>query len=107
MATEHFEPMTKHTITSRDIFRRELERVRRQGFATCQEEMEIGTTSVAVPIVGPKKNWFAAIGMSGSSSRMNVDFMPVALNALNDAAAAISASMFKVNTDERVRALPQ
>jgi DNA-binding IclR family transcriptional regulator len=44
-------PMTSKTITSREQFLRELEEVRRQGYALCREEMSLGLNALAVPLL--------------------------------------------------------
>jgi DNA-binding IclR family transcriptional regulator len=43
--------MTSKTITSREQFLRELEEVRRQGYALCREEMSLGLNALAVPLL--------------------------------------------------------
>jgi IclR family KDG regulon transcriptional repressor len=64
-----FAQMTKNTITSASALRKELERVQKAGFATDQEEMEIGICCVAAPIQGTNGT-SAAVSISGPSVRL-------------------------------------
>ncbi|MEP9414042.1 IclR family transcriptional regulator [Gordonia sp. VNQ95] len=43
--------ITPHTITSADVLRRQLETIRRDGYATTSEEMSPGACSLAVPVM--------------------------------------------------------
>ena len=43
--------VTPYTITNPATFRRQLARVRIEGYATTSEEMSLGASSVAVPIM--------------------------------------------------------
>jgi DNA-binding IclR family transcriptional regulator len=45
------EPKTENTITDPEELRRELERIRNQGYATSDEESVVGMRAVAAPIV--------------------------------------------------------
>lgn len=44
--------LTEHSLTDRSLLEQELERIRKRGFATSDEESEEGVVSVAVPIRG-------------------------------------------------------
>lgn len=46
----HIVPLTHHTIGSREALARELDTVKRQGFAVNDEELSVGLRSVATPI---------------------------------------------------------
>lgn len=61
-----FENLTRETaysITVPGLLHRQLERVRREGFATTSEEMTLGACSVAVPIRGVTGAVEAALGI--------------------------------------------
>lgn len=54
---------TTYTITSPPMLQRQLQRVRRVGYATTIEEMTLGACSVAVPVAGPDGRTVAALGL--------------------------------------------
>ncbi len=56
---------TRNTITSKTRLLRELERVRRQGYATAEEEMA-GIRAVAAPIYGAGNVVSAGVSLNGS-----------------------------------------
>lgn len=61
---------TEHTITTPDSLLKQLELVRRRGFATDDGEQELGVRCVAVPISGLP--FRAALSVSGPDSRVTV-----------------------------------
>lgn len=64
---------TSHTITETNIFLRELERVRAQGYAIDDEEQEEGVRCVAVPVRGGSGQVIASLSVSGPSARLGDD----------------------------------
>ncbi|WP_067567420.1 IclR family transcriptional regulator [Nocardia acidivorans] len=58
------------TITDLPTLRTQLERVRRQGWAACEEELEIGLNAVAAPIRDSDGRIIAALSVSGPSYRL-------------------------------------
>jgi IclR family pca regulon transcriptional regulator len=65
--------LTPRTRTAlRDIVQ-EIDRARQQGYAICDEELEIGLRSVAVPIRTGRGELIAALSLSVSTSRMSRD----------------------------------
>jgi len=55
------QPITPHSLTSREQIRAELEIVHRQGYAIVDQEMEIGIRSLAVPVLDRNNVPVAAI----------------------------------------------
>lgn len=55
--------LTPYTITSPAVLVAQLERVRREGYATTGEEMTLGACSVAVPVRAPDGDVVAALGL--------------------------------------------
>lgn len=67
--------LTPHTRTGlREIFQ-EIEHVRAHGYAICDEELEIGLRSVAVPVRTGRGELIAALSLSMKTSRMGRDEM--------------------------------
>lgn len=85
--------LTPRTLTAlRDIVQ-EIDRARQQGYAICDEELEIGLRSVAVPIRTGRGELIAALSLSVSTSRMSrddvVDKLPPELETARRAFAAL------------------
>ena len=79
--------VTPYTIVAPGTLARQLERVRRDGFATTQEEMTLGACSVAVPVQGAGGDVAAALGVVVPSLRRDRDRLVAALSV---AAAGIA-----------------
>ena len=62
--------LTENTITSPEDLRKELEAVRRNGYALDREETETGICCVAAPVFGADGRVVAAISVSGPSPRL-------------------------------------
>ena len=62
--------LTRRTNTSVDALRRELERVKAEGFAMDLEECEEGASCLAVPVLNAQCRVEAALSVSGPSVRM-------------------------------------
>jgi IclR family KDG regulon transcriptional repressor len=73
---------TKHTITELDLVMIELERVRRRGYATDQEESTIGLRCVAMPILDRDGRTIAAMSVSIPTPRWSRDIATNAREAL-------------------------
>ncbi|MHB1407109.1 MAG: IclR family transcriptional regulator [Desulfitobacteriaceae bacterium] len=71
---EHLPPVLKrvtpNTITGVDDLEKEVERIRRSGYAEDNEEIEQGLRCVAVPIWDQDNNVIAAISVSGPTVRV-------------------------------------
>lgn len=61
---------TDRTITDADRLNAELDRVRRLGYATDDEELSVGIRCVAVPIRNSRGSYEYALGASGAAGRM-------------------------------------
>lgn len=62
--------LTPNTVTDPTELRRELDRIRRNGYAVVRDELEIGLTAVAVP-VREDGEVVAAVSVSGSTARFD------------------------------------
>lgn len=67
-----FEGLTSHTITSREALVKELERVRAQGWAMVDQELENGLRSIAAPI-RHGSSVIAAINVSTTANSHTVE----------------------------------
>jgi IclR family pca regulon transcriptional regulator len=83
-------PLTEKTMTSPAELRRELEAIRRRGYALVDEELELGLRSIAAPVREASGGVAAAVNLSVQASRYGVaDMKSRLLPPLIEAAAAI------------------
>lgn len=75
VGTTKFEKLTPHTITAAGEFRQVVRRVREQGYALVDQELEEGVRSVAAPIRNGRGNVIAAVNVSGHASRVDIHRM--------------------------------
>ena len=66
-------PLSPRTLTSRDMLRVELAKVRSQGWALVDQELEEGLRSIAAPIRDRSGRTIAAVNLSAHASRMSID----------------------------------
>jgi len=84
-------PHTTRTVISIDKLRLLLRNIRRNGYALCDQEYEVGLRSLAVPVYSPAGRAVATINLSGSAPRMPVYEMQTRfLPHLRNAAAELS-----------------
>lgn len=83
----------QNTITDPKLIEREINQVRRYGYAICDGDMEDGVASIAVPINIDRLGAIFSMGLVGPSSRikpmMNNRILPVLTAEATRAAAAI------------------
>jgi IclR family transcriptional regulator, pca regulon regulatory protein len=73
LATAKLEPITRRTITDPAKLRSTLTRIRSQGFAVVDQELEEGLRSMAVPLHDPSGTVVAAMNVSARASRGSAD----------------------------------
>ncbi|NDL56724.1 IclR family transcriptional regulator domain-containing protein [Phytoactinopolyspora mesophila] len=84
---------TSHTITAPASLRTELDRVRAQGWAYVDQELEEGLRSIAAPIRNSAGHVVAAVNMSSHASRTSMD------SARRDLLPALLATAARIETD--------
>jgi len=84
------EAFTPHTITDPDRLRQELSRIRAQGYAIVQEELEEGLNAAAAPIYDHTAKVTAAISVAGPAYRVTPERFPELVSQLVTAAGQIS-----------------
>jgi IclR family KDG regulon transcriptional repressor len=85
--------MTEFTICDPDVLERELEQVRKDGFATDRQENEIGAYCIGMPIFGPFHEVVGAISISGVIQRMTPDLVTEIVSLLRHHTARISGAL--------------
>jgi IclR family pca regulon transcriptional regulator len=94
LASARLRPLTPHTVTDPGRLRAELLRVRAQGWAIVDQELEEGLRSVAAPVRDADGRVVAAVNMSAHASRGTVDTLrEELLPELLAAAAAIEQDL--------------
>jgi IclR family pca regulon transcriptional regulator len=84
-------PHTTRTVTSIEKLRLLLRNIRRNGYALCDQEYEVGLRSLAVPVLAPNGRCVATLNLSGNAPRlstleMQTRFLPHLRNAANELA---------------------
>ena len=93
-----FEKLTPNTVTDRKRFRSIVRKVRTDGYALVDQELEEGVRSIGAPIHNSRGEVIAAMNVSCHASRVDVDRMVEEFKPrLLEAASEIT---------DRVRSLP-
>lgn len=81
---------TDMTITKKGQLRRELDRVREQGFAVAVDELEVGLTAAAAPIRNAHGDVIASMSVSGPTFRLDENRVAHVVSLLVRAADEVS-----------------
>lgn len=82
-------PHNRNSLSSLPLLERDLERIQRQGWATDNEETEIGVRCVAAPVRDESGRLVAALSLSTPADRMKPQWGPL----VKEAAERISHAM--------------
>lgn len=86
LSTTTMSPWTPHTVTDIGPAVESVNRCRIQGWAECDEELELGVRSIALPISDPADKTRAAISLSVRAERMGMEAFRLAhLPAIEEA----------------------
>ncbi|MEA5155313.1 IclR family transcriptional regulator [Raineyella sp.] len=85
-------PLTRRTTSSFAVLRRQLDRIRADGFAREVEETRLGYMSIAVPVHHGERDVVAALSVTGTVQRLSPAQSRL-IPQLRQAAAAISADL--------------
>lgn len=88
---------TPRTIADRETLLAELREVRLRSWATAEDEMDIGTLGIAVPIFDRSGKVIAALAVGSHKMRRSIeelkrDFLPVLLDAADRISEEVSAA---------------
>ncbi|MEK0162656.1 IclR family transcriptional regulator [Phaeobacter sp. A36a-5a] len=84
---------TDKTRTDPEQITRELQQVRRHGYATCDGEIDVGVTSIAVPIIIDRLGAVFSMGVVGPSARITPAIHPRILPILSKEAIHAAAAI--------------
>ena len=92
--TANLQPLTQRTLHSPHGLRLEIQKVRDQGWAFVDQELEHGLRSLAVPVIAPDGTISAAINISAATAFDDPsDLVATALPPLQQTASAISKDL--------------
>ena len=104
IASQHFARHNDNTIVTVRRLKRELARVREQGWALDDEEDEIGVRCVGVPILGGNQQALAAISLAGTTEQIPLDRVHGLVLALKQTASDISQQLATVPNEVQANA---
>lgn len=81
------------TITDRDRFAQEIERVREQGYAVADEEHEAGILAIGVPVLNPAGVAAAALSAAAPAFRSSLEQLHTYLGPLRQAAGELAIGL--------------
>ena len=88
---------TAHTVARREALEARLTQVRMQGYAVCDQELEAGLRSIAVPVMNRKGRTLAAINVSSHAGRTSVEhLLSVFLPRLRAAAIEVNQAIYSL-----------
>ncbi len=91
LAKVNLVPHTTRTITSIEKLRLALRNIRRNGYAICDQEYEVGLRSLAVPVYSSSGRVVATLNLSGNAPRLSVlEMQNRFLTPLRNAASELS-----------------
>jgi DNA-binding IclR family transcriptional regulator len=90
---------TENTITEPDILLRVLEEIRRRGWAKTNEEFVKGVVGCAVPILSPKNDLIACLGVSVPVARVSFAELDRFIPPLQNAAMLLSETILQSESD--------
>jgi len=94
LAAAELKPYTPRTIWKRDPLRAEIRRVRKQGYALVDEELEAGLCSIAVPVHNHARQVAGALNIGFRAREGCREWaLATALPALREAQAQIEAAL--------------
>lgn len=90
--------MTYNTITNAERLKEELEKIRERGYATDDEEIEIGLSCIAVPVFSAEGKADIAVSLAGLTQRIQGPNREDMITELKAVAAIISRQLFPLGT---------
>lgn len=91
--SESLSRFTRHTLTDPEHLERDLELIRRQGYATSRSERVLGAASVSAPIRDASGRVVAALTVSGPEVRFTPDSIARFIDRVVRAANEVSGSL--------------
>lgn len=90
---------TPTTIADPETLLAQLDVIRRRGWAKTNEEYVLGVVGCAVPIVSPKGDLIACLGVSVPSARVSYEYLDAFIDPLQEASVLLSSTILQDNDD--------
>jgi IclR family acetate operon transcriptional repressor len=81
---------TKNTITDANLLKKELKRIRKQGFAFSDQEADLGAKAIGAPILNHKGELVAGLSIAGPKERITNKNIPKLIRLVQGAAEKAS-----------------
>jgi len=95
-AAEKFDRITEFTETNPDKIKRHLDKIRADGYAVVQDELEVGLVSLAVPLRDTAGHVFAAMNCSSVARRTDgKEMLRTRLELLQEYASQVSSALLR------------
>jgi len=88
---------TERTVTDKTALRRQLERIRSDGYALSAGEVDAGVRGIAAPILQPDGRAAAGLSVVGPQFRLKDAALKAAITAVRESAGAISARLREID----------
>lgn len=93
LAGVHLEPFTPHTLADPSRLKKQLPRIREQGYAVDDQESYLGARCIGAPIFDANGKVAAAVSVSAPNTRITPSQVPTFAKAVRKTAAEISAQL--------------
>jgi DNA-binding IclR family transcriptional regulator len=93
ITAKRFARHNENTIVTIGGLKRELAKVREQGYAVDDEEDELGVRCIGVPVFDGQQQTIGAISLAGTTEQISLDRVRTLAEALKRACAEISAQL--------------
>jgi DNA-binding IclR family transcriptional regulator len=93
LSTTELKKLSKHTFTKRSKLLEDLKKIRRLGYAFSNQEIDVGVSSVAAPILNGEKEVVASICVVGPVNSINRKNLGPIAGAVINCARAVSREM--------------
>ncbi len=88
-----YEKFTPNTISSEEALKKELEKIRNDGYAIDDNELSLDIRCVAVPIIDSRKKCLYSLGVSGANSHMTKEKMDFIIKKMTAAVKSLTEAL--------------
>jgi IclR family acetate operon transcriptional repressor len=90
LKSQPLDTYTDNTVTDLDVLDKQFRKIRKQGFATNDQENLHGMVAIAVPILDVRQHVVAGLAIHAAQARMDIPQLETYLPRLRDAADTLS-----------------
>lgn len=93
IGSNHIQPVTKRTITDPALLKKEMQKIKKRGFATSSGESTIEATAVAAPVFDRSDHLVGVLSASGPSNRVKGTVLAHLRDRIIEASNALSEAL--------------